>query len=146
MTKHHNIVPPLILAKTYQMMPVEQEALDQFVADKLKAGKIQESKLPYASPCFFIAKKDGSCRFVQDYQEVNAFTVKDKTLLPHIDDLLNVLEDGKLFTKRILSGDTTMYALRKVMNGKLPSSHRKASSSLPSCILAYAIHQEHLCT
>ena len=33
-------VPPLIPAKTYQMMPVEQEALDQFVADELKAGKI----------------------------------------------------------------------------------------------------------
>ena len=47
----------------------------------------------------FIAKKDGSHCLVQDYRKVNAFTVKDKTPLPHIDDLLNVLEDGKLFTK-----------------------------------------------
>ena len=30
----------LILAKTYQMTLVEQEALDQIVADELKAGKI----------------------------------------------------------------------------------------------------------
>ena len=92
-------VPLLILAKTYQMTPVEQEALNQFVADELKAGKICELKSPYASPWFFIAKKDGSCHFVQDYQKVNVFTVKDKTPLPHIDDLLNILEDGKLFTK-----------------------------------------------
>ena len=49
------------------MMALEQEALDQFVADELKAGKIQESKLPYASPCFFIAKKDGSLCLIQDY-------------------------------------------------------------------------------
>ena len=50
------------------MTPVEQDALDQFIADELKAGKIRESKLPYASPCFFIAKKDGSRhRLIQDY-------------------------------------------------------------------------------
>ena len=81
------------------MTPVEQEAIDQFVEDELKAGKIHESKSPYTSPCFFFVKKDGSHCLVQDYWKVNAFTVKDKTPLPHIDDLLNVLEDEKLFTK-----------------------------------------------
>ena len=81
------------------MTPVEQEAIDQFVEDELKVGKIRESKSPYASPCFFIAKKDRSHRLVQDYRKINAFTVKDKTPLPRIDDLLDILEDGKLFTK-----------------------------------------------
>ena len=88
--------PVSIPARLYQMMPVEQEAIDQFVKDEPKAGKIHES---YASPCFFIAKKDGSCHLVQDYWKINAFTVKDKTPLPRIDDLLDILEDGKLFTK-----------------------------------------------
>ena len=88
-----------VLASIPQMMPVEQEAINQFVEDELRAGKIRESKLPYASLCFFIAKKDGSLHLVQDYQIINAITVKDKTPLPHIDDLLDVLEDGKLFTK-----------------------------------------------
>ena len=59
--------PASILARLYQMTPVEQEAVDQFIEDELKAGKICESKLPCASPCFFIAKKDGSHRLVQDY-------------------------------------------------------------------------------
>ena len=81
------------------MTPVEQEAVNQLVEDELKAGKIRESKSPYASPCFFIAKKDRSRCLVQDYRKINAFTVKDKTPLPRIDDLLDVLEDGKLFTK-----------------------------------------------
>ena len=49
------------------MTPVEQDALDQFIADELKAGMIRESKSPYASPCFFITKKDGSLHLVQDY-------------------------------------------------------------------------------
>ena len=81
------------------MTPVEQDALDQFIADELKARKIQESKSPYASPCFSIAMKDGSHRLVQDYRKVNAFMIKDKTLLPCIDNLLDVLEDSKLFMK-----------------------------------------------
>jgi hypothetical protein len=41
------------------MTPVEQQALDEFVNKELKTGKIRPSKLPYATPCFFIAKKDG---------------------------------------------------------------------------------------
>ena len=32
--------PPSLPAKTYRMTPVEQDALDQFIADELKAGKI----------------------------------------------------------------------------------------------------------
>ena len=92
-------VPASIPARFYRMMPVEKEAVDQFVDDELKAGKICESKLPYASPCFFIVKKDSSRHLVQDYQKINAFTVKDKTPLLRIDNLLNILGDGKLFTK-----------------------------------------------
>ena len=85
--------------------------------------KICESKSPYASLCFFIMKKDGSRRLVQDYQKINTFTVKDKTLLPCIDDLLDVLEDGKLFTKMdIIWGYNNIC----VMNGRLPSSCQKA--------------------
>jgi hypothetical protein len=41
------------------MTPVEQQALDEFVNEELKTGKIHPSKSPYAVPCFFIAKKDG---------------------------------------------------------------------------------------
>ena len=70
--------PASIPARLYWMTPVEQEAVDQFVEDELKAGKIRESKSPYASPCFFIAKKDGSRCLVQDYRKINAFMIKDK--------------------------------------------------------------------
>ena len=51
--------PASIPARLYRMMLVEQEAVDQFVEDEPKAGKIRESKSPYASPCFFIAKRMG---------------------------------------------------------------------------------------
>ena len=57
------------------MKPIEAKALDAYLDVELKAGKIQPSNSPYAAPCFFIAKKDGNRRLVQDYWKVNKFTV-----------------------------------------------------------------------
>jgi hypothetical protein len=57
-----NLVPDApkeLPARNYHMTPVEQQALDKFVNEELKTGKICPSKSPYAVPCFFIAKKDG---------------------------------------------------------------------------------------
>jgi hypothetical protein len=41
------------------MTPMELQALNDFINEELKTGKICSSKSPYAAPCFFIAKKDG---------------------------------------------------------------------------------------
>ncbi|GLB40097.1 hypothetical protein LshimejAT787_0706070 [Lyophyllum shimeji] len=42
-------------------------ASNVFLEENLKSGRIRPSKLPMASPVFFIKKKDGSLRLVQDY-------------------------------------------------------------------------------
>ena len=52
-----------------------------------------------ASPVFFIKKKDGSLRLVQDYRALNAITVKNKYPLPLISELINKLQGAKYFTK-----------------------------------------------
>ena len=52
-----------------------------------------------ASPVFFIKKKDGTLRLVQDYRALNAMTVKNKYLLPLISELINKLRGAKYFTK-----------------------------------------------
>ena len=91
--------PKEIPAKNYRMTPIEEQHLDKFIDEELKAGKIRPSKSPYASPCFFIFKKDKTRRLVQDYRKINSYTIKDKTPLPRIDDLLDVLAKGKWFNK-----------------------------------------------
>ena len=48
---------------------------------------------------FFIKKKDGSLRLVQDYQALNAITLKNKYPLPLISELINKLQGAKYFTK-----------------------------------------------
>ena len=61
--------------KLYPMSPSEQGELDKFLDENLKSGRICPSKSPMASPVFFIKKKDGSLRFVQDYRKLNEITI-----------------------------------------------------------------------
>jgi len=49
----------------------EEEALNQWLDEQLKAGLIVELKLRYAASYFYIPKKDGSLWLVQDYRKLN---------------------------------------------------------------------------
>ena len=51
-------VPRELNAKAYTMTLKEEEALNQWLDEQLKAGLIVESKSRYAAPCFYIPKKD----------------------------------------------------------------------------------------
>jgi len=53
--------------KVYPMNRIKDEAVRKFLSDKLEKGYIRESKSPYASSFFFVCKKDGKMRPVQDY-------------------------------------------------------------------------------
>ena len=52
-----------------------------------------------ASLVFFIKKKDGTLRLVQDYRALNTMTIKNKYPLPLISELINKLRGAKYFTK-----------------------------------------------
>jgi len=78
---------------------VEQKELDSFLEENLHTGRIRPSKSPMAAPVFFIKKKDGSLRLVQDYRALNSMTVKNKYPLPLISELVSQLYGAKYFTK-----------------------------------------------
>ena len=54
-----------------------------------------------ASPVFFVKKKDGKLRFVQDYRKLNMMMVKNTYLLPLVLDIINWIlhSKAKYFTK-----------------------------------------------
>jgi hypothetical protein len=52
-----------------------------------------------ASPFFFVKKKDGKLRPVQDYQKLNNVTIKNRYPLPLITELIDALQRAKYFTK-----------------------------------------------
>jgi hypothetical protein len=60
------------------MPPNEQQELNAFLEDNLRKGYITPSKSPMASPVFFIKKKDGKLRLVQDYRKLNDITIKNR--------------------------------------------------------------------
>ena len=47
----------------------------------------------------FVKKKDGTLRLCVDYWQLNKMTVKNKYLLPKIDDLFDQLKDANVFSK-----------------------------------------------
>jgi len=53
--------------KVYPFLREEREEVREFVKEQLKKGYIHPSKSPQTAPVFFVGKKDGKKRIVQDY-------------------------------------------------------------------------------
>ena len=58
-----------------------------------------ELKSQYTAPCFYISKKNSSLQLVQDYRKLNQVTIKDKTSLPLIGEVIDKLKEAKFFNK-----------------------------------------------
>ena len=91
--------PRELNAKAYAMTLKEEETLNQWLNEQLKAGLIVKSKSQYAAPCFYIPKKDSSLQLVQDYRKLNQVTIKDKKLLSLIGEVIDKLKEAKYFNK-----------------------------------------------
>ncbi len=80
-------------------IPHEQIPVLKTEIDKLqKAGAIEPSISPFASPVILVRKKDGTMRLCIDYRKLNAITMKDAHPLPRIEDIFNTLSGSKFFT------------------------------------------------
>ena len=83
--------PSTLDCKVYPLSPGEDVALQTFLSENLAKGYIHPSKSPYAFPFFFIKKKNGDLRPVQDYHRLNAFTIQNTAPLPLIQELMDHL-------------------------------------------------------
>ena len=91
--------PDVLNCKTYQISDGYKQALEEFIKEQLKKGYICHSKSPYASPLFFVKKKNGKPRPVQDYSVVNTYTIRNTYSLLLIKELINKLVRKQWFTK-----------------------------------------------
>ena len=91
---------PLTLnCKVFPLAHGHQQLLDKFLEEHLEKGYIRRSKSPYASPFFFVRKKDAKWRPVQDYRALNEVTIRNTYPLPLIKELINRLLNKQWFTK-----------------------------------------------
>ena len=85
--------------KIYLMSRVEREEVQEFVKDQLRKEYIRPSKSPQTSLVFFVPKKDGKKRMVQDYRYLNSWTIENNYPLPLISDLIDSIGKMRMFTK-----------------------------------------------
>ena len=85
--------------KVYPLSREEREEVREFVKEQLRKGYIQPLKSPQTALVFFVGKKDGKKRMVQDYRYLNEWTIKNNYPLPLISDVLENIGTKKLFTK-----------------------------------------------
>jgi len=91
--------PMSINCRVYPLSPKEKEEQCEFLSQNLWLQRIHHSKSPYASGFFLIRKKDGKFRPVQDYQNLNKWTIPNKYPLLLISELIYNLAEKCLFSK-----------------------------------------------
>jgi len=85
--------------KVYPLSREEREEVREFVKEQLRKGYIRLSKSLQTVLVFFVGKKDGKKRMMQDYRYLNEWTIKNNYPLPLISDVLENIGTKKLFTK-----------------------------------------------
>ncbi|KAF1327255.1 reverse transcriptase, partial [Globisporangium splendens] len=80
-------------------LPKEQtEAIDEFFAQRAKAGHVRESKSPHCSPTFCVKKATGSWRIVHAFNKLNDATIPAQTPVPRKDTILDGMVGSTVFS------------------------------------------------
>ncbi len=103
----------------YQLSKRELKALKEYINVNLKKGFIRLSTLPIASSVLFVLKKDRLLQLVIDYQQPNNITVKDRYILPLINELQNKLQKAKYFTSLDLQGAYYLIQIKESKEQKI---------------------------
>jgi len=85
--------------KIYLLSREEREKVHKFISEQLRKWYIRPLKLTQTAPVFFVEKKNGKKRMVQDYRYLNKWTIKKNYPLPLISDIIENIGTKKIFTK-----------------------------------------------
>nr|XP_009789507.1 PREDICTED: uncharacterized protein LOC104237120 [Nicotiana sylvestris] len=85
--------------KPYHYPYFQKHVMQQLVTEMLKECIIRPSNSPFFSPMLLVRKKDGTWRFCVDYRALNALTVRDRFLIPMINEIFDELHETRYFSK-----------------------------------------------
>ncbi|GKE11417.1 putative reverse transcriptase domain-containing protein, partial [Tanacetum coccineum] len=100
----------LVARAPYRLAPSELQEFSNQLQELSDKGFTRPSSSPWGASVLFVKKKDGSFRMCIDYHELNKLTVKNRYLLPRIDDfeeehaehlklILELLKKEELYAK-----------------------------------------------
>ncbi|GJT32078.1 reverse transcriptase domain-containing protein [Tanacetum coccineum] len=93
-----------VAREPYRLAPSEMQELSYQLQEFADRGFIQPSTSPWGAPVLFVKNKDGSFRMCIDYRELNKLTVKNRYLLPKIDDLFDQLQGSSWLGVVVIPG------------------------------------------
>ena len=104
---------------SHRMAPVELQELKVQIQKLLGKGFIRSSTSPWGAPVLFAKKKDKTLRLCIDYRQLNRVTIKNRYLLPRIDDLFDQLRGARVYSKIDLC---TSYHQLRVREADIPKT------------------------
>ena len=94
-------VPPrtqLIQSRPYRLNPILSNQVDAILDSYLAAGLVQHSPSPWSGPLVCVPKKSGGIRITVNYQKLNKVTEIPPIAIPRVDELLDTLGGGSVFS------------------------------------------------
>ena len=94
-------VPPgtqPIQSRPYRLNPDLSKQVDAILDSYLAAGLIQHSVSPWSNPLVCVPKKSGGIRITVNYQKLNNVTEISQIAIPRVDEVLDTLDGGSVFS------------------------------------------------
>nr|GEW73072.1 putative reverse transcriptase domain-containing protein [Tanacetum cinerariifolium] len=103
----------------YRLAPSEMQELSNLLQKLADQAFIRPSTSPWGAPILFVKNKDESFRMCIYYWELNKLTIKNRYLLPRIDDLFDQLQGSSVYSKIDL---TSGYHQLRVKDKDIPKT------------------------
>nr|GEX09102.1 putative reverse transcriptase domain-containing protein [Tanacetum cinerariifolium] len=83
----------------YRLAPSEMQELSAQLQELSDKGFIRPSSSPWGASVLFVKNKDGSFRMCIDYRDLSKLTIKNRYLLPRINNLFDQLQGSRVYSK-----------------------------------------------